>query len=86
MWYCRRVQRRRTSKVLQQFDLAQGTLRKDLLAEDIGDLFDGHAFASLVVGRRTTGTLSASCLRRAERVESYHTMPYAPCPNSLVTL
>jgi hypothetical protein len=84
--YCRRVQRRRTSEVLQQLDLTQRTLRKDLLAEDIGDLLDGHTFASLVVGRRTIDILSASCLRYAGRVESYQTMPYAPCPNSLVTL
>jgi hypothetical protein len=39
-----------TSEVLQQLDLAQGTLGEDLLAEDIGDLFDGDALARLVVG------------------------------------
>jgi hypothetical protein len=71
--------------VLQQFDLTERALGQDLLAEDIGDLLDGHAFARLVVGRRTVGTLSASGLR-AWSVESYQTMPYAPCPSSLVTL
>lgn len=42
------------SEVLEQFDLAQGTLREDLLAEDIGDLFDSHALAGLVVGCSTS--------------------------------
>jgi hypothetical protein len=51
----------RTSEVLQQLDLAQGALGEDLLTEDIGDLLDGDAFAGLVVGGRTVGTLSASC-------------------------
>jgi hypothetical protein len=51
--------------VLQQLDLAQRALCEDLLAEDIGDLLDGHAFAGLVVGGRTVGTLSASRLRPA---------------------
>jgi hypothetical protein len=59
MWHSRRMQWRRTSEVLQQLDLAQGALGQDLLAEDIGDLFDGHAFARLVVGRRTGCTQSA---------------------------
>ena len=34
-----------TTEVLQQLDLTQSSLRKDLLAEHIGDLFDGHTFA-----------------------------------------
>jgi hypothetical protein len=51
--------------VLQQLDLAQRALGEDLLAEDIGDLLDGYAFAGLVVGGRTGGTLSASYLRAA---------------------
>jgi hypothetical protein len=34
-----------TSKVLQQFNLSQSALCQDLLAEDIGDLLDGDAFA-----------------------------------------
>jgi hypothetical protein len=72
--------------VLQQLDLAQRALGQDLLAEDIGDLLDGHAFARLVVGRRTVHALSASHVLRVWSVESYQTMPYAPCPSSLVTL
>ena len=43
---------RLASKVLQQLDLAQGALGQDLLAEDIGDLLDGNAFARRVVGGR----------------------------------
>ena len=54
----------RTSKVLEQLDLAQGTLGEDLLAEDVGDLLDGHALARLVVGSRT-GAESAFVMRRA---------------------
>ena len=41
----------RTSKVLQQLDLAQRTLGENLLAEDIGDLFDGDALLGGVVLR-----------------------------------
>lgn len=42
-----------TSKVLEELDLAQGTLRQNLLAEDIGDLLDGYAFIGLVIHGRT---------------------------------
>jgi hypothetical protein len=35
------------SEVLKQLDLSQGTLSQDFLAEDIGDLLDGNALASL---------------------------------------
>jgi hypothetical protein len=42
--------------VLQQLDLTQRALGEDLLAEYIGDLLDGHAFAGLVVGCCTAGT------------------------------
>lgn len=37
--------------MLQQLDLAQSALGEDLLAEDIGDLLDGHALVRLVVNR-----------------------------------
>jgi hypothetical protein len=37
------------AEVLEQLDFAQGALGQDLLAEDIGDLLDGNAFARLVV-------------------------------------
>ncbi len=37
------------SEVLEELDLAQGALGQDLLAEDIGDLLDGDAFAGLVI-------------------------------------
>ncbi len=39
--------------MLQQLDLAQGTLGQNLFAEDIGDLLDSNAFTGLVVGSRT---------------------------------
>ena len=38
-----------TSEVLEQLDLAQCALCQNLLAEDIGDLLDGHALVCLVV-------------------------------------
>jgi hypothetical protein len=71
MWYGQGVACRRTSEVLQQLDLTQRALSEDLLAEDIGDLLDGHAFTSLVVGRSTAGILSAGCLHRA----AYRVLP-----------
>lgn len=46
-------------EVLQQLDLAQGTLGEDLLAEDVGDLFDGDALARLVVGRGADNAVGA---------------------------
>jgi hypothetical protein len=59
---------------LEQLDFAQGTLGKDLLAEDVGDLLDGHALARLVVGSRTAGH-NQHLLGMAPSVESYQTMP-----------
>ena len=47
------------SEVLQQLDLAQSTLSKDLFAEDIGELLDGYALAGLVVGGSAVTALSA---------------------------
>lgn len=37
------------SEVLQELDLAQSSLGENLLAEDIGNLFDGNTLAGLVV-------------------------------------
>jgi hypothetical protein len=48
-----------TTEVLQQLDLAQGALGQDLLGEDICDLFDSDAFASLVVGGSADDTVGA---------------------------
>lgn len=45
-----------TPEVLQQLDLAQCTLRQDLLAEDICDLLDGYALARLVIRGRAAWT------------------------------
>lgn len=39
------------AEVLQQLDLAQGALGENLLAKDIGDLFDGDALVRLPVDR-----------------------------------
>jgi hypothetical protein len=38
------------AEVLEQLNLSQGTLGQDLLAEYIGHLLDGDAFASLDIG------------------------------------
>ena len=46
--------------MLEQLDLTQGALGQDLLAEDIGDLLDGDAFARLVVGGRAVGVSASS--------------------------
>jgi hypothetical protein len=43
--------------MLQKLDLSQGTLRQNLLAEDIGNLLDGHALVGLVVRRGTYNTI-----------------------------
>lgn len=43
-----------SSEVLQQLDLAQCTLRQDLLAEDIRDLLDRNTLVGLLVGCGTT--------------------------------
>lgn len=37
------------SEVLKELDLTQGALGQDLLAKDIGDLFDGDTLIALVV-------------------------------------
>jgi hypothetical protein len=42
------------AEVLEELDLAQGSLGQDLLAEYIGDFLDGNTFASLGVGCGTT--------------------------------
>ena len=42
-----------TAEVLQELDLSQSPLCKDLLAEDIGDLFDSNPFSGMIVCGRT---------------------------------
>lgn len=45
--------------MLQEFYLTKSTLRQDLLAEDIGDLFDSNAFIGLDIrGSAVTKTAS----------------------------
>lgn len=41
------------AEMLEQLDLTQSPLGEDLLAEHIGDFFDGDALAGLNVGRGT---------------------------------
>ena len=50
---------RLTSEMLEQFDLPERPLGQDLLAEDIGHLFDSNALSGLVVGCGTVVQLSA---------------------------
>jgi hypothetical protein len=44
------------SEVLQELDLTQRSLREDLLAEHICDLFDRYSLASLRIGSCASGT------------------------------
>lgn len=46
------------AEVLQELDLAQGSLGQNLLAENIGDLFDGDTLVRLSVDR---GAVIVSC-------------------------
>ena len=43
-----------TTKVLKKLDLSQSPLGKDLLAEDVGDLFDSDSISSETVRCRAT--------------------------------
>ena len=63
------------AEVLEQLNLAQSALGEDLLAEDIGDFFDGYALASLGIGS-SAGDVSKK--RNAELRHTYQTIPYAP--------
>lgn len=67
--------------MLQELDLAQGTLREDFLAEDIGDFLDRDTFARLGILRGAEGG-NVSTLARpgmaARGLSAYQTMPYAP--------
>jgi hypothetical protein len=44
------------AEMLQELDLAQSALGKDLLAEDIGNFLDGDSFLSRIVDGGTTWT------------------------------
>lgn len=48
--------------MLEKLDLAQGALGKNLLAKDIGDLFDSDAFIALVVYGGTAQNKTVSLL------------------------
>ena len=64
-----------SSEMLKEFDLAQSPLREDLLAEDIGDLLDGHSITSRIVGGRTRiSTYGQSMCRMPSHNSSRH--PY----------
>jgi len=47
------------SEVLKELNLSQSPLCQNLLAEDIGDLFDGNTFPSVVV----CGSTNLRCKR-----------------------
>lgn len=47
------------AEVCKQLQLTQRTLGEDLLAEDVGELLDGHAFSRLVVGRGADNAIRA---------------------------
>lgn len=64
-----------TSEMLQQLDLAQGSLGQDLLAEDIGDLLDCDALARLVVRGRTARASRQHCPRQARRAAAQGILP-----------
>lgn len=79
--------------MLQELDLAQGALGKDLLAEDIGDFLDGNTLVGLVVhGGASDGWSVMFAAARGDResgnrsARAYQTIPYAPWPSSLVTV
>lgn len=60
------------AEVLEELDLAQGSLGKNLLAENIGDFLNGNAFAGLSVGcgTATRRTLVSSSV--PSRTPGYH--------------
>ena len=63
-----------TAEVLEELDLAQGSLGENLLAENIGDFLDGNAFAGLGIG---CGTGREGCWS----VHLFHhTHTWVPCP------
>jgi len=54
-----------TPEVLQELDLAQGTLGQNLLAKNIGDLFDGNSLVGLVIhGGAAKGVIMSAQPRR----------------------
>jgi hypothetical protein len=62
-------------EVLQQLDLAQGSLGQDLFAEDIGDLLDGDTLARLVVGGGAVDDTISMLCAGGRRVDPHQTMP-----------
>lgn len=77
-----------STEMLKELDLTESAFCQDSLRKNVGnlrsiprfsrrDLLDGHRLPSV----------DCLCSTRTERPSSnrkYHTMPYAPCPNSLV--
>lgn len=73
-----------TSEMLEEFDLSQGSFGEDLFTEDVRHLLDGDSLSILAVcGSAAIG--SAMFLERFHFL-TYQTIPYAPCPNSFVTV
>ena len=48
-----------TTKMLQQFDLSQSPLRKDLFTEDVGNFFDGYSFPRVIIRSSAVNQLAA---------------------------
>ena len=63
-----------SSKVLEELDLAQGALRQNLLAKDIGDLFDGHSLVGLAIYGGAIGVLVGRGSGTREG-QAYQTIP-----------
>lgn len=68
-----------TAEVLKQLDLAQSALGENLLAEDIGDLLDGHAFVGLGVDGGASGQVSYGCSRGLPSQSDALAQPYHDC-------
>ena len=64
-----------TSEVLEELDLSQCSLSKNLLAEDIGHFLDSNTLSILRVGGRAIGVNMRLLVRHCP---TYQTIPYAP--------
>lgn len=68
------------AEVLEQLDLTQSPLGENLLTEHIGDFLDGHALASLNVGRGTAKEMSSVHEARGSIASSRRTTRYRMHP------
>lgn len=61
-------------KVLEELDLAKGTLCQNLLAKDIGDLFDGNSLVGLAIYGGAVGVLVGRGWLQGDG-QAYQTIP-----------